>query len=144
MGHEQPRPQEGDLVPAARLSRYEFAPIEVDTCGRVFLDVPDPIPRVVRPSDLRAMPGQGDTLFGVAWKAYRDLLDREQDIRPTSFWDVIAQVNNLIDARPILVNGDLTLEPGKVLRVPNIENLTSEIRVPPAFFETGTVVVVNE
>ena len=128
-------------MPAARLSRYEFAPTEVDSCQRKFLDVPDPIPRVTRQSDLKLTTGEGDTLFGVAWKAYRKILNREQDIRPSGFWDVVAQVNNLIDARRVFLEGTLLVEPGTVLRVPNIENLIGEIRVPPLFFDTGNEVV---
>lgn len=122
-------------MPAVRLSRYEFAPVEVDSNGRTYLDVPDPISRKVRSDDRRGVAGQADTLFGFAWKGYRQLLDPEQDIRPTSFWDVIAQVNNLIDAIPVLEDGEITLEPGLVLRVPSTEVLLGEIRVPPPFYE---------
>ena len=130
-------------MPATRLSRYEFAAVEVDSCGRTFLDVPDPISRSVRSSDLRGISGETDTLFGFAWKAYRDLLDREQDIRPTSFWDVIAQMNNLIDAVPVYEEGRLTLVPGTDLRVPSIEVLLGEIRVPPPFYDPQVEDVVT-
>jgi len=122
-------------VPALTLSRYEFAPVEVDACNRTFLDVPDPIRRVTRPSDLRAVAGDTDTLFGFAWRAYEDLNDPEQDIRPTSFWDVIAQINNLIDPLPLYDDQDLTVPSGTVLRIPDVDALIGEIRVPPPFFQ---------
>lgn len=125
---------------ATRLSRYEFAPVEVDDQNRTFLDVPNPIPRVLRSDDLRTITGEGETLRHVAWRAYRDLNDPdEEDLRPTSFWDVIAEVNLLIDAVPVL-EGDTKIPTGTVLRIPNTENLLGEIRVPPAFYERSTVV----
>jgi len=109
----------------------------------MFLDVPDPIARVVRSTDIRGIAGETDSPFTLSWKAYRELLDREQDIRPTGFWDVIAQVNNLIDAVPVLESGTVNIEPGTVVRIPNIEALMGEIRVPPLFFvlaDSGTVI----
>lgn len=114
-------------MPAPRLSRYEFAPVEVDEQGRPFLDVPEPPARVSRNDDSRPIVGEGDDLFTVAWRAYKAMLDPEQDVRPTGFFWVVAQFNDVLDAAAPLAQG-------RRLRVPSVEALNSEVLVPPRFF----------
>jgi len=109
-------------VAAVRLTRNEFAPVERDEEGNLFLDVPDPIPVVPRPDDLRRTIQDGDTVFSLAWLAYRTTLNVEQDIRPTGFYDVIAQVNGVVDVTE-------PLPTGKVFRIPSVQALTGAIRV---------------
>lgn len=121
-------------MPAVRLSRYEFADVHEDACGRKFLDVPDPIPRRVRRDDRRTIAGEGDTVFAVAWRAFRATLDREQDVRPSGFYWVIAQVNGIVG-----LAGVITVEKGATLRVPSVENLLGEVLVAPAFYARNTV-----
>ena len=117
-------------MPAVRLSRYEFAASEVDEFGRKFLDVPDPIPRRTFVDDDLPKVGQGDDLFTLAWTAYRSALDREQDVRPSGFFWVVAQANDIVDAAaPLAV--------GSRLRVHSVETLFGEILVPPPFFDQG-------
>ena len=115
-------------MPAVRLSRYEYAPVHQDEHGRLFLDVPDPIPRRNRNDDTRAIIGHGDTLYALAWRAYRETLDREQDIRPTGFFWVIAQLNDVVDA---------TVDPeaGTVFSIPSVQSLVGEILAPPKFYD---------
>lgn len=114
-------------MPAVRLSRYEFAPVEEDDHGRTYLDVPDPLPRRVRSDDLRFVVGDSDNLWSVAWRAYEALLDREQDIGPSRFFWVIGEINDIVDGRA-------PIPAGTVLRIPSIRSLTEEILVPPRFF----------
>jgi len=120
-------------MPATQLSRYEFAPVETDDDGNVFLDVPDPIKKVVRADDLRTVVTEGDTLHTLAWRAYKALKDTEKDIRPTAFFDVIAQANDIVDAVEKLENGSR-------LRIPSAATVIGEIRTPPAFFSRSRVV----
>lgn len=115
-------------MPAVRLSRYEFAPIHEDACGRRFLDVPDPVSRRPSLDDIRHIVGEGDTLFTIAWRYYRSLLDRESDIGPSRFFWVIAQANSIVDVTA-------KLKPGRELRIPSVANLETEILAPPRFFD---------
>ncbi len=120
-------------MPAVRLSRYEFAPVETDECDRIFLDVPPPPTKEVllRNPD-RVVVGEGDTVFTIAWRVYTDLLDREQDIRPTSFYDVICHANDIVDPTE-------PLEIGRILFIPSIQTIVGDVRVPPPFFfSSGT------
>jgi len=112
-------------VPATRLSRYEFAPVHEDEDGRTFFDVPDPLRRIVRKDDARVIVAAGDTVHRIAWRAYRVMIDPEQDIRPTSFFDVVAQMNDVVDVTE-------PLEPDKIIRVPSIQALVGEIRASPS------------
>lgn len=107
-------------------SRYEFAEQHQDEDGNKFLDVPEPITRTTFRDDARAQVGDGTTLHGIAWSAYRAMLntDRGQDIRPSGFWWVIAELNDQVDPLQPLPFGDL-------FRVPGIESLVSEILVRP-------------
>lgn len=113
---------------AVRLSRYEFASIETDACGRRFLDVPDPISKIPDLDDIRHIVGEGDTLFSIAWKYYRSMLDRESDIGPSRFYWVIAQANSIVDVTE-------KLRPGLELIIPSVARLESEILAPPRFFD---------
>ena len=132
-------------MPATPLSRYEFAPVEVDECGRTFLDVPDPITPRSRPSDLRTTSVQGDIPHVFAWRAYRSMLDPDpvRDLRPTRFWDVVAEYNGLIDAVPFLEGEGLVIPNGTSIRVPDVDVLLGEIRVPPPFFSAFESEVVT-
>lgn len=118
-------------MPAVRFSRYEFAEPHEDECGRTFLDVPDPLPKRVRPDDVRVVVGLGDTLHTLAWRRFEAIKSEEEDIRPTSLFDVIAESNDVVDA-------DQPLEPGTVIRIPSIRAVLEEIRVPPPFFRRST------
>lgn len=119
-------------MPVVRISRYEFATPHQDEQGRKFLDVPDPPIKKIRRDDTRVVVGTGDTLFTLAWRAYKSMLNREQDIRPTSFFDVIAQMSDVVDAAA-------PLPEGKEMRVPSVRAIQEEIRVPPPFFRRNTV-----
>jgi len=125
-------------VPAVRLSRYEYAPVEQDECGRLFLDVPDPIARTSRLDDARILTGEGDTIFALAWRAYESTLDREQDIRPTGFYWVIAQMNDFVDLDQVL-----SIPNASRVRVPSVQTLVGDILVPPRFFESDKLIVAT-
>lgn len=120
-------------MPAVRLSRYAFANAFVDELGRVFLDVPDPISKGVlcRGASRRTVL-ESDTLWTIAWAAYESLLDREQDIRPTGFFDVIGDANDVVD--PIA-----PLPAGRTFFVPTIEVLLGDVRVRPPFSAANRV-----
>lgn len=116
-------------MPAVRLSRYQFAAVHVDECGRKFLDVPDPISRRNRRTDITVIVGEGDSLFALAWRAFREMLDREQDIRPSGFYWVIGQINAVVDpTEPLPI--------GKSIRIPSVDVLNGEILAPPRFFSS--------
>ena len=118
-------------MPALRLSRYEFAAVEKDDCGRPFLDFPRPLTIGSRSDDGRPQVGEGDSLFTLAWKAWRDTLDYEQDVRPSGFFWVIGELNVILDAAA-------PLKVGQRLRVPSTSTLDTEILAPPPFFERQT------
>lgn len=119
-------------MPVVRFSRYEFANVHQDECGRTFIDVPDPLPKRIRRDDARIQVGLGDTLHTLAWRAYEAVKDEEQDIRPTSLFDVIAQNNDVVDA-------DQPLSPGTIVRIPSVRAVLEEIRVSPPFFARNRV-----
>lgn len=114
---------------AVSLDRDEFANVFKDELGRLFLDVPDPTPKAVllRGASRRVSTG-GDTLWGLAWAGYQALLDVEQDIRPTSFYDAIAEANDVVDPLAPL--------PAGVIFVPSIEVVLGELRTPPSYLPT--------
>lgn len=114
-------------MPPLRLSRYEFASVEKDECGRPFLDFPEPIRIRSRRDDGRPLVGEGESLFTLAWKAYRSMLNYEQDVRPSGFFWVIGEANTILDAAA-------PLKTGVRFRVPSVETLDTEILVPPPFF----------
>ena len=114
-------------MPALPLSRYEFASVHEDECGRTFLDVPDPISRRVDRDDLRKTIGSGDELGSLAWNLYKATLDPRLDVRPSSFFWVIGEFNDVVDATE-----DLPV--GKIFRAPSLQRLVSEITVAPPFF----------
>lgn len=109
-----------------RLSRYEFANTFVDEKGRKYLDVPDPISKAIlrRGASLRTVQ-ESDTLWSLAWLAYEPLLDTEQDIRPTSFFDVIGDANDI-------VNPLAPLPTKSTFYLPTIEVLQGDVRVRPS------------
>jgi hypothetical protein len=112
------------------LDRDEFANVNKDDQGRLFLDVPDPTPKaVLLRGATRRVASQGDTLWSLAWVAYQSLLDPEKDIRPTSFFDAIAEANDIVD--PLA-----ELPFGKVVFLPSVEVLLGEFRAPPAYLPT--------
>ena len=113
-------------MPALRLSRYEYAAIETDEQGRPFLDFPAPLSIGSRRDDGRPQVGEGDSLFTLAW----NMLDYEQDVRPSGFFWVIGELNAILDAAA-------PLKVGQRLRVPSVSTLDTEILVQPAFFERG-------
>lgn len=120
-------------MPPCRLSRYEYAPVELDADGRPFLDVPVPVPKsILLRGAARVVVGEGDTLWTIAWRYYKDLLDRSQDVRPTSFFDVIGQANDVVDAFA-------PLELGRTFFVPSVEVLLGEVRVPPTFYRRSSI-----
>ena len=123
---------EAALVAAVRVSRYEFAPVRVDECGRKYLELPDPLPKKIRRDDVSRVVGTGDSVHSLAALAYESLRDREEDIRPESFFDVIAEANDLIDVTEKLVNGTR-------IRIPSARAIQEEIRVAPRFFRRNTV-----
>ncbi len=114
-------------MPALPLSRYEFASVEEDECGRTFLDVPDPISKRVDRDDLRTVIGKGDEVGSLAWKFYKATLDPRLDVRPSSFFWVVAQFNDVVD-----VTEELPI--GRIFRAPSLQRLVSEITVAPPFF----------
>lgn len=111
---------------AVSLDRDEFANVFKDELGRTFLDVPDPVPKAVllRGASRRVSQG-GDTLWSLAWAAYQALLDPEKDIRPTSFFDAIAEANDVVNPLAPL--------PAGVIFLPSIEVVLGELRAPPAY-----------
>jgi hypothetical protein len=112
------------------LDRDEFANVWKDDQGRLFLDVPDPLPKaILLRGATRKVATRGDTLWSLAWIAYQALLDPEKDIRPTSFFDAIAEANDVVD--PLA-----ELPYGKVVFLPSIEVVLGELRAPPAFVPT--------
>lgn len=114
-------------MPAPKLSRYEFSPVEQDSAGRFYLGVPDPKPKgvLVRGASPHKVVAS-DTLHSLAWVAYQDLLNPEQDVRPTSFFDVIGRANSVVDpTQPLPV--------GSIFQIPTVEVLLGDDRVPPAF-----------
>jgi hypothetical protein len=117
-------------MPAVRLSRYEFANVFKDEKGRLFLDVPDPTSKdvLLRGASRRAARAV-DTLWSLAWAEYQALLDREQDIRPTSFFDVVGLANDIVD--PVAPIAD-----GKVVLLPSAEVILGDVRIPPPFVPT--------
>lgn len=116
---------------AVRVSRYEFASPYRDEQGRIFLDVPDPLPKsVLLRGASRRVVVESDTLWSIAWAAYESLLDREQDIRPTSFFDVVGDANDIVDPTALL-------PAGATFFVPSIEVLLGDVRVPPPFSGTN-------
>lgn len=114
-------------MPAVPLSRYEFVQVEQDDEGRTFLQVPDPLPTRSFVDDQIHIVGEGETLFSIAWNAYKELLDEEKDIRPSGFWWVIADINGIVDATE-------PLQVGSRLRIPSVDTLLGELLVPPQFF----------
>lgn len=114
-------------MPPVRLSRYEFSSIHKDECDRLFAHAPDPIPKVISPDDAVIIAGEGDTLFTIAFRAYLSLLDRESDIRPSGFYWVVAEANNILDPMA-------KITPGTRIRVPSIPFLQTEVLAPPPFF----------
>lgn len=120
-------------MPALPLSRYEFASVHQDECGRTFFDVPDPISRRVDRDDLRTTVGSGDTVHSLAWKFYKATVDRRLDVRAVNFFWVVAQFNDVVD-----VTEDLPA--GRTLRAPSLQRLQGEITVPPQFFSVDEVV----
>lgn len=129
---EHPTYPRGAVVPAGRLSRYEFSRIHFDDEGRSFFDVPAPIPAVTLPDDERPVVGEGDSIFTLAWFAYMAVLDSDpaQDIRPTEFFWVVALANDILDAAA-------PLEVGDRLRVHSVDALFTRILVPPPHFSLG-------
>lgn len=115
-------------MPAVRLSRYEFAPVQTDENGRTFLDVPEPVKLSVRFDDIRHTVSVGDTLFNLAYRYYLPMLNTNpnEDVRPSGFWWVIAEANGIVDP-----TDDLKI--GTELRIPGLRTLENEILAPPPF-----------
>lgn len=120
-------------MPATRGSRYEYVAVYQDPQGRLYTDVPTPMDKTVLLRDAsRYIAKAGDTPWSIAWKFYKATLDREQDFRPTSFFDVICQANDILDPFARIVEG-------KIILVPRLEVIQGEIRVPPPFFSRNVV-----
>lgn len=117
-------------------SRYEFTTPHEDDEGRMFLAVPDPISKEPNDDENQVIVGEGDDLFTIAWRAYMEMLNTEIDLRPTGFFWVIAQMNDIVDAAA-------PLEVGSTLRVPGIETLQGEILDAPVGFTTSSEVISN-
>lgn len=116
---------------ARRWSRYEFAQPHEDEDGNLFLDVPEPISMERRPGERRHTVGEGDTLWTLSWRAFKEMLDPgEEDVRPSGFWTVIAELNDVVDPLESLPNG-------KVMRVPGVEGLL-DVLAPPRFYQSST------
>ena len=120
-------------MPALPLSRYEFASVHQDEQGRTFLDVPDPISRRPDRNDGRVTLGEGDSLESLAWSSYLPTLDRNLDIRPSGFFWVIGQFNDVVDATE-------RLPTARTFRIPGIQRLSSEITASPQFYSPNEVV----
>lgn len=120
-------------MPPVRLTRNEFAPIEQDEDGNTFVDVPVPVSKSALLRGAQAVTVvEGDTLWSIAWAAYQKLQDPEQDLRPTSFYDVIAEANDIVDVLA-------PLKVGSTIFVPTPEVIFGEVRVPPPFYRRNTV-----
>lgn len=119
-----------------RLSRYEFADVHQDAQGHVFLDVVPPVPKsVILRGAAQKVLRDGDTLWSLAWLAYQQILDREQDIRPTSFFDVIADANDVVN--PIAPLSTYLQPKQSVFFLPTLEVLLGDVRVPPPAVRVG-------
>lgn len=118
-------------MPPVKFSRYEFADVHEDEEGRLFLDFPEPVSRRRRGDDQSYVIGQGEDLWSVAWRQFRDSLDPQIDLRPSGFWWVVAELNDVVD--PINEPPDL----GARLRAPSLETLFSRILTPPQFFSNN-------
>lgn len=116
-----------------RYTRNEYAPAATDPQGRTFLHVGAPLSKqTLLRGARRYVVREGDTLWTIAWAAYREVLDQEQDLRPTSFFDVIATANDIVDPLAPLAEGS-------IMFIPSIEILFSEVRVPPVFYRRDVV-----
>lgn len=121
---------------AVHLGRYEFALVEVDECGRKFLQVPEPISRRQFPGDERRLTREGDTFFNISAREYQELLDPAPDVRPEGFWWVLAELNGeSIVSETWLDLLETRLPIAKRIRTPAVEDLLAEILVSPPFFE---------
>ena len=123
-------------MPAVRLSRYEFAPVERDECARTYLDVPDPLPRQQYGDDKRVLVAEGDTLHRIAWDSYKAMLDRspDQDVGPSRFFWVVGELNDRVDLED---HARLLDAHGTFFRVPSVATLQGEFLVPPRFYSTS-------
>lgn len=112
-------------MPLVRFSRYEFCDVHTDDKGRIFLDVVPPVPKnILLRGAARRTVQDGDTLWSLAWLGYQHILDREQDIRPTSLFDVVADANDVVD--PLA-----PLPVGTIFFLPTLETVYGDVRVPP-------------
>lgn len=116
-------------MPATRLSRYEYASIHQDECSRLYLDVPEPV--VLKRSkneDILYFVSQAESLHNLAFRFYKDMLVTNplREIRPSRFYWVIAQANDIIDPTA-------ELEAGTQLLIPGLGVLNEEILSPPPY-----------
>jgi hypothetical protein len=122
-------------MPAVRLSRYEYAAVHRDPEGRTYLDVPHPPSKatLLRGAN-RKIAVQGDTLWTLAWKAYRSILDRSNDqgVRPTGFWWIIGLANDIVDPFEEITEGT-------AIFIPTLEVIYGDVLVPPAFYRKDRV-----
>lgn len=120
-------------MPVVRGTRNEFAPVEQDEDGRYYLDVPElPARSALLKGAGLYKPAEGETPFSVAWRFYRETLDRETDFRPTSLFDAICIANDI-------VNPMETLATGRPLFIPTLEAIFTVLRVRPLFRQRNTI-----
>lgn len=125
---------------AVHFSRYEFVPVAQDIAetirpgiAAIFLDVPYPTPKKTLLQDApRVSSGAGESPWSLAWKLYNSIVDYEQDIRPTSLFDVVCNANDILDPNaPIPTNAPLLL--------PRLDVIQSSVRIAPPFYQANTI-----
>ncbi len=119
-------------MPVVSGSRYQFVGVHTDERGRLFGDVPDPATKRKFPDDAVVTIGEGDTLHQLAWARFRAKLDPAKDIRPTTWWYLIGEINGVTD--PLQ-----PLPAGEVFRLPSVEVLDGVYLIAPRFFRRNTV-----
>ena len=103
-------------MPVVAGSRYQYSDVHTDELGRLFGDVPAPATKRKFPDDVGVTIGEGDTLHKLAWSRFLSKLDPSKDIRPTTWWYLIGEINGVIDPLQPLPTGE-------VFRLPSVEVL---------------------
>jgi nucleoid-associated protein YgaU len=106
-----------------RFSRYLRADPHKDSDGNIFVDFPAPIElEKDGEDDLIYQVKEGDTLFSIAYRFYEDTNFKSKgfEVRPSGFWWIIAEVNNIVDATQ-------PLKAGTTLVIPSISRIQFEV-----------------